>query len=247
MGQTTIEWTEYTWNPWTGCDPVSEGCKNCYMFRDKRRFGQEPRDVIRSKTTFDAPLKLAKPTLIFTCSWSDWFHEDADEWRDEAWDVIRRTPQHRYQILTKRPERIAQHLPYDWHDGWRNVWLGVSVENQRVAHRISTLSTIRAWVRFVSAEPLLGPIFFSRDHGLELLSIDWLIAGGESGPQARRMEEWWATNLRNQCRLARVPFFFKQVGGNRKIDGAWGGRLLEGQEHSEMPFDYHNWDFRTRR
>src|SRR6266498_5551388 len=123
MGETTgIAWTQRTWNPWHGCHKVSAGCKNCYMFREKRQYGQDPDVVVRSKTTFNAPLKWKDSALVFTCSWSDWFIEEADPWRDEAWDVIRRTPHLTYQILTKRIERASSCLPKDW--PLKNVWLG---------------------------------------------------------------------------------------------------------------------------
>lgn len=166
MGESTnIGWTEATWNPWHGCHKISLGCKNCYMFRDKERYGQDPNVVLRSKTKFKDPLKWDEPKVIFTCSWSDWFIEEADAWRDEAWDIIRATPHHVYQILTKRSERIKKHLPSDWsrRDRWRHVWLGVSVENQDGANkRIPDLLNTRAAVRFISAEPLLGPVDLTR-------------------------------------------------------------------------------------
>lgn len=149
MGESSaIEWTESTWNPWHGCLKVSPGCAHCYMYRDKRRYGQDPALVVRSKTSFDAPRKWKNPKMIFTCSWSDFFVQEADQWRAEAWEVIRATPHHTYQILTKRPERISDHLP----DGWpfRNVWLGVSVENPRFYQRIESLRAIPASVRFLS-------------------------------------------------------------------------------------------------
>ena len=117
--QHAISWTEATWNPWMGCTKVSEGCDNCYMFREQRQYGNDPEVVRRSKTKFRFPLTLKEPSLIFTCSWSDWFHVDADPWRDEAWEIVRATPQHTYQILTKRPGRILRHLPADWGDGRR--------------------------------------------------------------------------------------------------------------------------------
>jgi protein gp37 len=162
MGEKTeIAWTEKTYNPWQGCTKMSPGCAHCYMFRDKRRYGQDPLVVVRSKDpTFYAPLRWREPALVFTCSWSDFFHAAADEWRDDAWDVIRRTPHLTYQILTKRQDRILQCLPPDWGPvGWPNVWLGVSVENQHFADiRIPALLQVPARVRFLSCEPLLGPV-----------------------------------------------------------------------------------------
>src|SRR4051794_20471332 len=127
MGRhSAIEWTDATYNPWRGCDKVSPGCAHCYMFREQRRYGRDPSVVVRAKDpTFYAPLRWQEPALVFTCSWSDWFHEAADSWREDAWDVLRQTPHLTYQILTKRPERITELLPEDWGDGWSNVWLGV--------------------------------------------------------------------------------------------------------------------------
>lgn len=163
MAETTgIGWTGATWNPWMGCTKVSPGCAHCYMFREQLRYKQNPELVRLSKTKFFEPLKWKTSKLIFTCSWSDWFHEAADGWRDEAWDVIRRTPQHTYQILTKRPERMADHMPKDWGKGWGNVWLGTSVENQRWIERVPKLLEIPAPVHFVSAEPLLGALDLSQ-------------------------------------------------------------------------------------
>lgn len=234
MGNTTaIAWTNKTWNPWQGCTRVSPGCAHCYMFAEKTRYRQDPTAVVRSKPpTFLAPLKWRDPAMVFTCSWSDWFHESADAWRDEAWDVISRTPHLTYQILTKRPERIREHLPPDWDGGWPHVWLGVSVENQRHAYRASILATIDARVRFVSAEPLLGPVTFDdvwvhvdpqrpelRSHLMG--HIDWVIVGGESGPLARPMDLQWARDLRDECDTWRTAFFFKQRSGPRSglLDG----------------------------
>lgn len=231
MGKNTkIEWTNSSWNPWHGCKKVSSGCKNCYMYRGKKRFGNNPGEILRSKTTFDDPIKWTEPRLIFACSWSDWFIEEADNWRDEAWDIIRNTPRHTYQILTKRPERIKKHLPPKWGDGWDNVWLGVSIENQDYLYRKDILVDIPANIRFLSLEPLLGPIMFHR-----LDSIHWVITGGESGPNARKMKKNWVTDIQKQCNIADIPFFHKQNGGNRKIEGAWGGRKVHGHTWNEMP------------
>lgn len=160
MSKTTgIQWTDATWNPWLGCKKVSAGCKNCYMFREQKQYGNDPTLIRRSKTKFNDPLKWQEPRLIFTCSWSDWFIEQADPWRAEAWEIIRQTPHHTYQILTKRPERIAECLPADWGPGYRNVWLGVSVEDQKTANvRIPILINVPAYIRFLSCEPLLGQV-----------------------------------------------------------------------------------------
>jgi protein gp37 len=220
-----IEWTEATWNPWHGCRKVSPGCAHCYMYRDKIRYGQDPSSVVRGKTTFELPLKWKDSRLIFTCSWSDFFIEEADQWRKAAWDIIRSTAHHTYQILTKRPERIGNHLPNDW--PLPNVWLGVSVENPHFYWRIAVLREIPAFVRFLSLEPLLAAM-----PDLPLDGISWVIVGGESGPKCRPMKSEWVCEIRDRCRDAGVPFFFKQWGGKRKHVT---GRRLEGRIWDEMP------------
>lgn len=250
MGKTTgIEWATSTWNPWTGCTKISPGCKNCYMFRDKKRFDQDPTIIKQcSPATFNAPLKYKSPEVIFTCSWSDFFHEAADAWRAAAWDIIRKTPHHTYLILTKRPERIYQNLPADWGpNGYPNVALGVSVETQQWVSRINELFRSPARLYFVSAEPLLGPlnlILWLMKMGREFnrspegqRKIGWVIAGGESGPKARPAEMSWFRDLRNQCAEAGVPYFLKQLGGHpNPMDH--GNALLDGVRHTAMP----KWD-----
>lgn len=276
MGESSvIEWTDSTWNPWRGCDKVSPGCAHCYMFTDQRRYGRDPSVVVRTApATFNAPLSAKWERkreeciadhgrhLVFTCSWSDWFHATADPWRDEAWDVIRRTPGSTYQILTKRPERILEHLPADWSDGWPNVWLGVTIENRRFVDRADLLRQVPAAVRFISAEPLLGPLIpfghiassgepvwgarGSRDAcaamgvvhddytgpALDLTGIDWLITGGESGPGHRRFDPQWAADLHDACAHSGTAFLHKQNGGPRPTSN---GRLLDGRTWDEMP------------
>lgn len=206
---TTISWTNSTWNPWSGCTEVSEGCDNCYMMALKKRWGKDGHVVIRQDRQFKEPLRWKEPRMVFTCSMSDWFHKDADPWRDEAWDIIRRTPQHTYQILTKRPGRIPRHLPSDWGDGYPNVWLGTSVESQEYVNRIGVLVSVPGKVRFISAEPLLGPLDIE-PWLYYLPSLDWVIAGGESGPGRRPMEIEWMRSLYEQCRENGVAFFAKQ-------------------------------------
>jgi protein gp37 len=238
---TSIEWTKVTWNPHTGCYPVSPGCDNCYMYRDMQRYGKNPRKVERTKSVFDLPLRIKEPSKIFVCSWSDFFIKQADAWRDECWDIIRRCPQHTFQILTKRPERITDCLPVDWGKGYANVWLGVSTENQEMADkRISVLLDIPAAVHFLSVEPMLAAInlyrYLSYDaiHGAKT-PIDWVIVGGESGPNARKMQKHWVIGIKNWCEAAYVPFFFKQWGGKSKIDGHWGGNQLDGKVYHQFP------------
>lgn len=306
-----IEWTEATWNPWHGCHKISAGCKNCYMFRDKAKYGQDPNVVLRSKTKFYDPLKWTEPTTIFTCSWSDFFIEEADEWRDEAFAIMALTPHHTYQVLTKRPDRMLAYLnapdiaarialkmgqiggqraikkqdihalvqqgitvsEFDEKNFFLpNVWLGVSVEDQKTAReRIPLLLKTPAAVRWISAEPLLGLIDFTlrwggqdeRDSygnlywgtmptltGLGGNTIDWIVAGGESGPDARPMHPDWARSIRDQCQSSGVPFFFKQWGEylyanehvrkheNKeflKVGKKRAGRILDGREWNEMP------------
>jgi len=225
MGEkTAISWCDHSWNPWQGCHKVSAGCANCYMYSEKIRYGQRPNEVVRSKPpTFNAPLskKWAEPARVFTCSWSDFFIEEADAWRADAWDIIRRTPHLTYQILTKRPERIAAALPADWGAGWPNVWLGVSVENQEAAFkRLPPLIEAPATARFVSAEPLLGPVDLSpwliADLGARgrarIGLLHWVIVGGESGDRARPCDVAWIRELVDQCCHADVAVFVKQLG-----------------------------------
>lgn len=240
MGETSaIQWTDATWNGWIGCTKVSPACKNCYAERIETRFGRNF-SIVRKSTTFKAPLKWKEPRMIFTCSMSDFFHKDADKWRDEAWDIIRQTPQHTYQILTKRPERIRDCLPEDWGDGWPNVWLGVSVEMQQYMSRLDELAKIPARLRFVSAEPLLGNLDFYEYHPDRLHVVDWIIVGGESDPHnPRPMKEWWVRRILAQCleSIVPIPFFFKQWGGRTKCKchNTWGCRLLDGRTWDEMP------------
>ena len=214
---TIIAWTEHTWNPWRGCTKISPGCAHCYMFTAQERWGRDPSVVVRTSTwrdpirwEFDAHIHNRR-ARVFTCSWSDWFHEDADPWRDEAWAIVRSCPHLDFQILTKRHERIAEHLPADWGPGgYANVWLGVSIENDRFTHRADTLRRIPAVVRFLSAEPLLGPL-----PSLDLTGIDWLIVGGESGPGYRPMHLDWVRALQARATMHRTAFFFKQSAAPR--------------------------------
>lgn len=224
--QTIIAWTEHTWNPWRGCAKISPGCAHCYMFTAQERYGQDPAVVRRTKT-WGQPLKWEREAAarrrtarVFTCSWSDWFHVDADPWRDEAWALIKRCPHLHFQILTKRHERIVANLPADWGAGYPNVWLGVSIENHRFVHRADALRDIPAAVRFISAEPVLGPM-----PTLDLRGIDWLIVGGESGAGFRPMDHAWVRELRALAADAGTAFFFKQSAAPRTemgihLDGA---------------------------
>jgi protein gp37 len=235
------------------------------MYTEKKRYGQTPDKVVRSKpATFKKPLKWEREVvannqpapLVFTCSWSDWFHEDADEWRDDAWEIVRKTPHLIYQILTKRSERIAECLPEDWGDGYPNIWLGVSVENQRWTTRIADLVRVPARVRFLSCEPLLGYLDIAKwlrkcntchicqgNPDICMIcsacpppkdGIDWVITGGESGPRQREMKLEWARSLRDQCVRVKIPFFLKQLGGHPNKRGGEKA-LLDGVRWTQIP------------
>jgi protein gp37 len=210
-----IEWTDYTWNPFQGCHKVSEGCKVCYMFRDKERYGQNPNVVVRSsKATFNKPLSIKEPSLIFTCSWSDFFIEEADRWRDECWDIIKKTPQHTYQILTKRPERILFHTPLTKLD---NVWIGTSIESNKHYDRVKHLIPLKC-TRFISFEPLLERIEWRYNYG----EVDWIIIGAESGYETgkykfRDCNIEWIIDLANKASKDNVKVFVKQVRINGKL------------------------------
>jgi len=228
-----IEWTDATWNPVTGCTKISPGCKNCYAERlaFRLRAMRAPRYRNAFKLTLQSdqlelPMRWRQPRRIFVNSMSDLFHENIPvEYIQQVFDVMRRADQHVFQILTKRAERLEELAPrLNWP---RNVWQGVSVESQAYAWRIDHLRRVPAAVRFVSVEPLIGPI-----QSLPLEGIHWVIVGGESGPGRRPIEESWVTGLRDQCVRAGVGFFFKQWGGRTPKAG---GRLLQGRLWSEMP------------
>ena len=240
---TAIEWADATWNPWMGCTKVSDGCVNCYMYREQERYGHDPSVLRRSKTTFKDPLKWKEPCTIFVCSWSDFFHKDVPtEWRKDAMEIMYQAPQHTYLLLTKRPGNVRLMLRDEFWKVNPHVWLGVTAENQVMADlRIPTLLQIPAAKHFVSVEPMLGPVDIFQVNDLigfgkegVVGSIDWMIAGGESGPDFRVMEEEWAIDLRDQCVAAEVPFFFKQHSGlHPKKDPR--GMLLDGQLWTQKP------------
>jgi protein gp37 len=221
MNKTGISWSDATWNPWVGCEHVSPGCDNCYMFSDMRRYGQNPEVVRRTMpATFSAPLKWVRNNLqiqrVFTCSWSDFFITDADEWRSEAWEIIRRTPQLTYQILTKRPVLIQRRLSADWGEGWPNCWLGVTVESRDYLERLNVLRRVPAAIRFASFEPVLEDL-----GDIDLTGIHWAIIGGESGPGMRPCSSHWIVHLVEQCTAAGVACFVKQ--GSAFRPGQQGG------------------------
>lgn len=225
---TAIEWTEMTWNPVTGCTKLSQGCKHCYAETLAKRFwGDRPfTDVQLHEDRLDQPLRWRKPRTVFVNSMSDLFHEAVPEqFIGRVFDVMAECPQHTFQILTKRADRLATIAPsLVWPD---NVWMGVSVEDARVMHRIDLLRNVPAAVRFLSLEPLISPL-----NRLELGGIDWVIVGGESGPGARPMRQEWVDSIFQQCRAANVAFFFKQWGGVRKNVT---GRTLHGKTYDELP------------
>ena len=239
MGEKTgISWTQHTWNPWRGCERISPGCANCYMFAQQERVGLDPNGVTRTKTWADPDrwqrecVRLGKQEMVFTRSWSDFFIEEADPWRSEAWAVISRTPNLIYQILTKRPELIADRLPGDWHEGYPNVWLGCSVENRRFLTRMDTLRKIPAVVRFISAEPLLQDLTPELEQHVE--GFDWIIVGGESGNGSkdfRPMSHEWARRIRGLCQRRGIAFFFKQSAAFRTEMG----KTLDGRQYREYP------------
>ncbi len=233
MASSSIEWTELTWNPTTGCDKISAGCKFCYaevMSRRLRAMGVEKyKDGFSIRThesALSVPYSWSKPALVFVNSMSDLFHERVPlKFIRRVFAVMHDCPHLTFQVLTKRAKRLAD-VASDLH--WsQNIWIGVSVEDQSASHRIKHLRRVPAAVRFLSCEPLIGSL-----GGIGLRGIDWVIAGGESGNRPRPMEENWVTELRDRCETAGVPFFFKQWGGRNKKAA---GRELEGQYYDSMP------------
>ena len=238
--KTKIEWTEATWNPSVGCDKISAGCRHCYaetMAKRLKGFGlKDYQDGFKFKIAparLDAPRKIKKPTMFFVNSMSDLFHEKMPyDYLDEVFRVISETPQHIYQVLTKREKIMADY--FSTREVPPNVWLGVTVENRENKKRIDVLKGINTLVRFVSFEPLIGEV-----GGLDLEGVHWAIVGGESGPKARPMKQEWAHEIYIQCHAQNVPFFFKQW-------GTWGadgvkrskkknGKLFLKREWKEMP------------
>ena len=230
---TTIEWTEMTWNPVTGCTKVSQGCKHCYAERMARRLEAMGSDRYRNgfqvtlhPDLLDVPRRWRQPRVVFVNSMSDLFHDDIPlAYIERVFETMRDCPHHTFQVLTKRSERLVELAPQlPWP---ANVWIGVSVEHTRVIQRVRDLQRVPAAVRFLSLEPLIGPL-----DALPLDGIHWAIVGGESGPKARPMRKEWVTSIFRQCRAARVPFFFKQWGGVRKD---LTGREFNGRTYNEMP------------
>ncbi|UYZ62035.1 DUF5131 family protein [Hymenobacter weizhouensis] len=233
MAQSSIEWTEMTWNPTTGCDKISAGCKFCYaevLTKRLNAMGQAKYangfKLTLHEEEISRPLSWRKPKVVFVNSMSDLFHKDVPiEFIQRVFATMNNCPQHTFQVLTKRGDvlaRMAEHLT--WSD---NIWMGVSVEDHRVVDRIDFLRSTPAQTKFLSLEPLIGPL-----PVLDLTGIDWIIVGGESGRKPRPMREEWVRDIQQQCAAAGVAFFFKQWGGvNKKASG----RLLNGRTYDEMP------------
>ena len=246
---TAIEWTEMTWNPVTGCTKISEGCRHCYAERMAKRLQamgikqyQNGFDVTLVPHVLEDPCRWRRPRMVFVNSMSDLFQENVPlAYIEKVFAVMESTPRHTYQVLTKRAERLSEvaHL-LPWAD---NIWMGVSIESQDVAFRLDHLAAVDAKVRFVSFEPLLGPV----SH-VDLSSVAWVIVGGESGPHARPVQKAWIDTIREKCRANHVPFFFKQWGAagfnadpadptmeKGHPSYAKGGCQLDGEVYREMP------------
>ena len=221
--ESSVIWCDHSHGFWYGCKKISAGCANCYACRDMTRYDMDF-DTVKKTKGFDKPLKWKGPALVFVNPWSDFFIEEADEWRDDAWNVIRNTPHLTYQILTKRPENIAERLPADW--PLPNVYLGVTAENQAMYNqRAYLLAQIPAVYRFISIEPMLGSVRIDSS-----LPIDYVICGGESGPDARPMQGNWPLELQMDCEAAGIPFLFKQWSSPKE------GHRLGGKEYLDrMP------------
>jgi protein gp37 len=228
-----IEWTDATWNPVTGCDQISPGCAHCYAKTFAERWVGVPGHPYEQgfaprlwPSRIEQPLRWKRSRTIFVNSMSDLFHESVpDEFIRDVFSIMNRADWHTFQVLTKRPERLVGLAPeLLWSP---NIWMGVSIENRRFVHRADCLRQVGAAVRFISAEPLLGPL-----DGLDLSEIDWVIAGGESGAKHRPMHAEWVRQVRDRCADERVAFFFKQWGGFRPKSG---GRNLDGRTWDEMP------------
>ncbi len=231
--KSTIEWTTSTWNPVTGCHKVSAGCANCYAERFAERFRGVPNhpfeqgfDLKTWPERIALPLSWKEPKTIFVNSMSDLFHREVNEkFIKDVFSTMRKAHWHTFQILTKRSDRLVQMASkLDWAP---NIWMGVSVENDKFQYRIDDLRKTKAAVKFLSLEPLIGPL-----PNMNLKNIDWAIVGGESGPGARPMEKEWVIQIKRQCSAAKVPFFFKQWGGVWKKKN---GRELNGRTWDQMP------------
>ena len=253
MSETDIEWTDATWNPVAGCSVMSAGCTNCYAMQMARRLEAMGLEKYKGLTrrsgsrtvwkgivhedhnSLDIPVRWKKPRKIFVNSMSDLFHPSvSSEFISKVWSVMEQTPRHSYQILTKRPDRMAELSGSELLAKLPNVWLGTSVEDERVAYRIAELRKVPAVIRFISFEPLIGPVGF-----VDLTEVDWAIVGGESGPRARPIREAWIDEIHDACRHHGTAFFFKQWGAwgkdNKRRSKKQNGRTYRGQTWDEMP------------
>tara|TARA_B100000614_G_scaffold261686_1_gene292031 strand:- start:995 stop:1711 length:717 start_codon:yes stop_codon:yes gene_type:complete len=233
MSMSKIEWTEVTWNPVTGCTKISPGCDNCYAEKMARRLKAMGQNKYKNEfkvachpKTLDEPTRLKSPHMIFVCSMGDLFHRDVPtSFIQSVFETMNKSPHHTFQVLTKRSKRL-----YELKDilKWtQNIWAGVTVESNDYSYRVDRLREVPAEIRFLSLEPLLGPL-----DRMDLTNINWVIVGGESGPGARPIEQQWVLNIKTQCVQKSVPFFFKQWGGINKKKA---GRLLEGEIWDQMP------------
>jgi len=253
-----IQWTDHTWNIAVGCSKVDADCKYCYMYRQSlNNTRYKPDEVRKTKTVFNMPLKIKEPSKIFVSSLTDVFHPDCDSFRNEMWDIIRKCPQHTFQILTKRPERIDSNLPPDWGDGWDNVWLGTSIGSQQSISRMIELCNIKSKVKFLSLEPLHGKInllepcvglSFCANKDLKtevnaLVGIDWIIVGGESGNdngkyRYRPCKIKWIEDIIYDAKIFKVPVFVKQLGTHlakeMKLKDRHGGDMDEWPENLKI-------------
>lgn len=238
MSQSSIEWTEMTWNPTTGCNKVSAGCKFCYAEVMSRRLQAMGLDKYKDNFSLrihehelQRPYTWKKPKIVFVNSMSDLFHRDVPiDFIQKVFKVMKDNPQHVFQVLTKRADILHYYDSEGWLNWSHNIWMGVSVENEKVTHRISHLAATGARVKFLSCEPLIGPL-----PNMTLQGIDWVIVGGESGRKPRPMKSEWVSEIKDQCLAADVAFFFKQWGGTNKKKT---GRELEGRTWDEMPVGY---------
>lgn len=252
--KSNIQWTDATWNIARGCTKVDEDCKFCYMYRDSmdsKRYN--PLQVIKTKTVFDMPLKLKEPSKIFTCSLTDFFHEGCDSFRNEAWDIIRKCPHHTFQILTKRPERIAINLPVDWNDNFKHCWIGTSVGSEKGMKRVYALMDafddyknggldLRKPITFISFEPLHEKIQMNLDIST-CIWFDWVIIGGESGNETgkyryRPCKIEWIDEIVKEFSGCGTAVFVKQMGTHLakelKMSDRHGGNIDEFPQHLQI-------------
>ena len=235
MAQSSIEWTEMTWNPTTGCSKISAGCKFCYaevMSRRLKAMGVDKYEnnfkLTIHEDELNTPYTWKKPKVVFVNSMSDLFHKDVPiGFIQKVFKVMKDNPQHVFQVLTKRADLLRYYDSEGYLDWTHNIWMGVSIENAKVMERLDLLKKTKARVKFLSCEPLIGPL-----NMMKLKGIDWVIVGGESGRKPRPMKAEWVTDIKNQCQKDDVAFFFKQWGGTNKKKA---GRVLEGQTWDEMP------------